>query len=69
MIKVIKPARAEYRCTCPHCKAILEFRDEDIEWEFGTYNQYELIVCPECHSPIYRRNNWDVDYWEKIEYD
>jgi len=69
MIRVIKPARAEYRCTCPLCKAILEFRDEDIEWEFETYSEHEVIVCPECHKIIYRKDNWGADLWERIKYD
>lgn len=70
MIKVIKPAKAEYRCTCPSCEAILEFRNDDIEWEFGNYNQsYEIIMCPECQSPIYRLDNWGADRYEKINYD
>jgi hypothetical protein len=49
MIKVIKPAKAEYNCTCPFCTAILEFREEDIE-----HDEYywEYIKCPECKGQI-----------------
>jgi len=69
MIRVIKPAKTEYRCTCPICRAILEFRDEDVEWEVGLYNHHEIITCPECHSTIYRIDYYGVDCWEKIKYD
>lgn len=69
MIKVIKPAQMQYRCTCPMCKAILEFREEDIDLEIGEYSEFEIIVCPECHNIIYQLDNWCTDLWEKIQCD
>lgn len=51
MIKVIKPAKANYlthyKVTCSRCEAQLEFDETDI-----AYGQFECphihIQCPEC---------------------
>ena len=68
MIKVIKPAQMDYRCTCSRCKAILEFRKEDTQFDYHNGWDYsyvlEYIDCPKCGNSIYK-NEYE-DKWEEI---
>ena len=63
MIKIIKPAQMSYRCTCSNCKAILEFREEDTQYDLHNSWDYHYalgyIVCPECGNSIYKEDKWE----------
>jgi len=58
MIKVLE--HGIRKITCPHCKAKLQYEQEDIQvkrssadFMFDEENEVKFIVCPDCENEIY----------------
>ena len=46
MIKVLE--HGVRKITCPHCKAKLQYEQEDIQMD----DKYPFIICPDCENEI-----------------
>ena len=56
MIKVLE--HGVRKVTCPHCKAKLQYEQEDIQMD----DKYRFIICPDCSNRVYLGPRPKSDY-------
>ena len=61
MIKVLE--HGVRKITCPHCKAKLQYEQEDIQMD----DKYPFIICPDCGEEIVLNKKKDYNELNDID--